>query len=155
MANDLNRCEFIGRLGKDPEVRYQPSGDPVTSFSIAVGWKTKDKEGAEWVNIVAFGKLAEICGEYLTKGKQVYIAGRWNTQKWQDKDTGQDRYSTRVIADQMQMLGGREDGAEGDPRQQRAARQRSESRQQNEYADQRGGAHESSGGNDFDSEIPF
>lgn len=111
MANDLNRCEFIGRLGRDVEIRYSPSGDAVANFSLAVGWKTKDKEGVEWVSIVAFGKLAEICGEYLSKGKQVYIAGRFNTQKYQDKETGQDRYSTRIIADQLQMLGGREDGA--------------------------------------------
>lgn len=110
MANDLNRCEFIGRLGRDPETRYTPSGDPVTSFSLAVGWKTKDKEGVEWVPIVAFGKLAEICGEHLRKGKQIYVAGRFNVQKYQDKETGQDRYATRIIADQMQMLGSRDDG---------------------------------------------
>lgn len=109
MANDLNRCEFIGRLGRDVDVRYAPSGDAVASFSLAVGWKTKDKEGVEWINIVAFGKLAEICAEYLSKGKQIYVAGRMNTQKYQDKETGQDRYSTRIIADQMQMLGGRDD----------------------------------------------
>jgi len=81
----------------------------VVSFSIAVGRKYKDKEETEWVNIVAFGKLAEICAEYLSKGKQIYIAGRMNTQKYQDKETGQDRYSTRIIADQMQMMGGRDD----------------------------------------------
>ena len=123
MANDLNRCEFIGRLGRDPESRYTPSGDQVVNFSLAVDWKTKDKEGVEWINVVAFGKLAQICADYLSKGKQVYIAGRYNTQKWQDKETGQDRYSTRIIADQMQMLGGRDSGEETSrpARQQRAA----------------------------------
>lgn len=109
MANDLNRCEFIGRLGRDPESRFTPDGMQIASFSIAVGRKYKDKEETEWVNIVAFGKLAEICAEYLSRGKQIYVAGRLNTQKYQDKETGQDRYSTRVIADQMQMLGGRDD----------------------------------------------
>lgn len=109
MASDLNRCEFIGRLGRDPESRFSPDGMQIVSFSIAVGRKYKDKEETEWVNIVTFGKLAEICAEYLSKGKQIYIAGRMNTQKYQDKETGQDRYSTRIIADQMQMLGGRDD----------------------------------------------
>ncbi len=143
MANDLGRCEFIGRLGRDVEMRYSASGDPVASFSIAVGWKTKDKEGTEWVSIVAFGKLAEICGEYLAKGKQVYIAGRFNTQKYQDRETGQDRYSTRIIADQLQMLGGREDdgGQKTQQRQQSAPQPRQQQRpaqtqnQQQNYGD--------------------
>lgn len=108
MANDLNRCEFIGRLGKDPDTRFAPDGGAICNFSLAVGWKTSGKEGTEWVRVVAFGKLGEICGEYLTKGKQVYVSGRMTTRKWTDKDSGQDRYSTEVVADQMQMLGGRE-----------------------------------------------
>lgn len=146
MANDLNRCEFIGRLGRDPETRYSASGDPVTSFSIAVGWKTKDKEGTEWVNVVAFGRLAEICGEYLAKGKQVYVAGRFNTQKYQDKETGQDRYSTRIIADQLQMLGGRDDDSgqrETPQRSQPAQRERAQQRQTSHAEDQ------------YDESIPF
>lgn len=123
MANDLNRCEFIGRLGRDPESRFSPDGMQIVSFSIAVGRKYKDKEETEWVNIVAFGKLAEICAEYLSRGKQIYVAGRLNTQKYQDKETGQDRYSTRVIADQLQMLGGRDDGGSADAKPQRHAQQ--------------------------------
>ncbi|WP_368647998.1 single-stranded DNA-binding protein [Castellaniella ginsengisoli] len=111
MANDLNRCEFIGRLGRDPETRYQASGDAITSFSLAVGWKTKDKEGTEWVRIVVFGKLAEICGEYLRKGKQIYVSGRMRTREY-DKD-GEKRYVTEIVADQMQMLGGRDGGESG------------------------------------------
>jgi len=111
MSNDLNRCEFIGRLGKDVELRYAASGDAIANFSIAVGWKTKDKEGAEWVRVTAFGKLAGICGEYLRKGSQVYIAGRMTTRKWQNKD-GVDQYTTEVVADQMQMLGGRSEQSE-------------------------------------------
>lgn len=106
MSNDLNRCEFIGRLGKPPEVRYSPSGDAFCNFSIAVGWKSKDKEGAEWVRATAFGKLAEICGQYLKKGSQVYIAGRMKTRKWQNKE-GLDQYTTEINVDQMQMLGGK------------------------------------------------
>ncbi len=109
MANDLNRCEFIGRLGKDPETRFMPNGDAVCNFSIAVGWKSKEKEGTEWVRVNAFKQLAEICGKYLTKGSQVYISGRMSTRKWRDKD-GSDRYSTEINADQMQMLGGKPDG---------------------------------------------
>ena len=108
MATDLNRCEFIGRLGKDPEVRYAPSGDAVCNFSIAVGYKTKEKETTEWVRIVAFGKLAGICADYLKKGSQVFIAGRMTTRKWVNKN-GVDQYTTEVVADQMQMLGGKSD----------------------------------------------
>lgn len=106
MSNDLNQCQFIGHLGRDPETRYTSSGSPVCSFSIACGWKSKDKEGTEWVNITAFGKLAEICEKYLAKGKQVFIQGRMTTDKY-EKD-GVTRYSTKIIADRMQMLGGGE-----------------------------------------------
>lgn len=108
MSNDLNRCEFIGRLGKDPEVRFTASGEAICNFSIAVGWKTKDKDGTEWVRVTSFGKLAGICGDYLKKGSQVFIAGRMTTRKWQNKD-GVDQYTTEVVADQMQMLGGKSD----------------------------------------------
>jgi single-strand DNA-binding protein len=105
MSNDLNRCEFIGRLGKDPDLRFAPSGGAVCNFSIAVGYKSKEKETTEWVRVTAFGKLAEICGEYLKKGSQVFVAGRMTTRKWQ-KD-GVDQYTTEIVADQMQMLGGK------------------------------------------------
>lgn len=113
MSNDLNLCQFIGRAGKNPEVRYLPNGDAVCNFSIAVGssWKDKSgerKESTEWVNVSAFGKLAEIVGEYVKKGKQVYIAGRMSTRKWQDKE-GVDRYTTEIRADTMQLLGGRDE----------------------------------------------
>ena len=105
MSNDLNQCNFIGRLGNAPESRFLPDGTAVTSISIAVGWKSKDKEGVEWVPVTAFGKLAEIIGQYLVKGSQVYISGRFKTDKY-EKD-GETRYSTKIIADKMQMLGGR------------------------------------------------
>ena len=104
MSNDLNRCEFIGRLGKPPELRYAPSGDAICNFSLACGWKSKEKEGTEWIRITAFGKLAEIAGQYLKKGSQVYISGRMTTRKWKNKE-GVDQYSTEINADQMQMLG--------------------------------------------------
>jgi len=111
MSNDLNRCDFIGRLGKDVEMRTMPSGGQVANFSLAVGEKYKNKQGeqvenTEWVNVSAFGKLAEIMGQYLQKGSQVYISGRMKTDKYQAKD-GTDRYSTKIIADKLQMLGGK------------------------------------------------
>lgn len=124
MSNDLNKCLFIGRLGADPDVRYLPSGKPVANFRIAVGssWKDKQtgekKEQTEWVSIVAFDKLGEICGEYLRKGSQVFIEGAMRTRKWTDKE-GKDRYSTEIIASQMQMLGGKPQG-ERVPRQESA-----------------------------------
>ena len=103
MANDLNRCDFTGRLGKDPEMRTMPNGDQVANFSIACGWKSKQKEGTEWVNIVSFGKLAEIIGQYLKKGSKIYISGGMRTRKWQDH-SGADRYSTEIVAKDMIML---------------------------------------------------
>jgi single-strand DNA-binding protein len=106
MANDHNRCEFIGRLGKDPESRFTADGNAICNFSIAVGYKTATKETTEWVRITTFGKLAGICADYLKKGSQVFVAGRMTTRKWVNKD-GLDQYTTEVVADQMQMLGGR------------------------------------------------
>lgn len=103
----LNLCQFIGNLGRDPETRYTPSGEAVCNFSVGVGWKTKEKSGTEWVRCSAFGKLAEICAEYLTKGKQVYIAGSMSTREWTDKD-GVKKYTTEIRLNQMQMLGSKE-----------------------------------------------
>ena len=108
MANDLNQCQFIGRLGADPETRYTSSGDPVCSLRIAVGWKGKDREGTEWIPCTAFGKLAEICGQYLKKGSQVFVQGRFKTEEY-EKD-GAKRYSTKIVLDTMQMLGSRPQG---------------------------------------------
>ena len=116
MANDLNQCQFIGRLGKDPETRYTASGDAVANFSIACSESWKDKtsgqkvEKTEWVNCVAFKKLAEIIGEYLKKGSQVYVSGKMQTRKWQDK-SGNDRWSTEVVVKDMQMIGSRDSSA--------------------------------------------
>ena len=118
MSNDLNQCQFIGRLGSDPESRYTPSGDCVTTFGIAVGsqWKNKDgekQEATEWVNIVAWRKLGEICAQYLKKGSQVFISGKIKTEKYQDKE-GITKYSTKIIAENMQMLGSKRDGDQGE-----------------------------------------
>lgn len=117
MANDLNRWQGIGRLGKDVDIRYTADGKAIASFSIACGESWKDKqtgakqERTEWVNVAAFGKLAEIMGKYLSKGSQVFIEGRLKTDKW-DKD-GQTHYSTKVIADSVQMLGGGQNVQQG------------------------------------------
>jgi single-strand DNA-binding protein len=110
----INKAIIVGRLGRDPEVRYTPSGVAVANFSVATSeeWKDKDsgekKERTEWHRIVAFGKLGEICGEYLAKGKQVYIEGRIQTRDWEDQN-GVKRYTTEIVASQMQMLGTKDD----------------------------------------------
>lgn len=120
----VNKVILIGNLGADPETRYMPSGDAVTNIRLATTDRWKDKasgemkEATEWHRIAFFGRLAEIAGEYLKKGSPVYVEGRIRTRKWQDKD-GQDRYSTEIVADAMQLLGGRS-GA-GEPRPERDA----------------------------------
>lgn len=106
MSNDLNQCNFIGRLGKDVDLRYTPSGDPIAKFSIAVGWKSKDKEGCEWVNVTAFGKLGEICGKHLSKGSKVFVSGSLKNGKYTDKD-GNERYTTEIRCGQLQFLDGK------------------------------------------------
>lgn len=140
MSNDVNQCNFIGRLGKDPETRYAANGDAICNFSIACGWKSKEKEGTEWVPVTAFGKLAEICGQYLKKGSQVFISGRFTTRSWDDKD-GNKRYMTEIRADQMQMLGGKSSGDE-------PAREHAKAKQD-------GFAPQTSGFGGMDDDIPF
>jgi single-strand DNA-binding protein len=110
----VNKVILIGNLGADPETRYLPSGDAVTNIRIATTDTWKDKSGekqehTEWHRVAFFGKTAEIAGEYLKKGSPVYIEGRIRTRKWQDKE-GQERYSTEIVADRMQLLGGRSAG---------------------------------------------
>ena len=112
MARGVNKAILIGNLGADPDTRYMPSGSAVTNCRIATteAWKDREtgdqQERTEWHNIVFFGRLAEIAGEYLRKGSQVYIEGRLRTRKWQERE-GNDRWTTEINADQMQMLGGR------------------------------------------------
>lgn len=144
----VNKVIIVGNLGADPETRYLPSGDAVTSISVATTDKWKDKqtgearEQTEWHRISFFGKLAEIAGQYLAKGSQVYVEGSLRTKKYTDKD-GIERYATGIKADTMQMLGSRQDGA---PAQRQAAPQR----QQRPAA-----APASSGFDDMDDDIPF
>lgn len=102
MSNDLNYCSFIGRVGKDIELKYLTNGDPTANFSIACGWKAKEKEGTEWVSVSTYGKLAELVHEYTGKGSLVYVSGRMRTDKYQ-KD-GVEKYSTKIIADKVQFL---------------------------------------------------
>src|SRR3990167_4511006 len=119
MARGVNKVILIGNLGKDPEVRYTPSGLAVANVTIATSEAWKDKqsgemqERTEWHRVVFYQRLAEIVGEYLKKGSKVYIEGRLRTSKWQDKTSGQDRYTTEVIADNMQMLDSKASGNNG------------------------------------------
>ncbi len=112
MARGLNKVMLIGNLGADPEVRYTTAGSAIANLRLATAesWRDKEtgdqQERTEWHRVVFFGRLAEIAGEYLKKGSQIYIEGRLQTRKWQDRD-GNDRYSTEIVANEMQMLGGR------------------------------------------------
>jgi single-strand DNA-binding protein len=159
MARGINKVILIGNLGADPEVRFTGSGSAAANIRIATTdtWKDKttgeQKEQTEWHNVVFFGRLAEIVGEYLKKGSQVYVEGRLRTRKWQDKE-GQDRYTTEIVADEMQMLGSRGGTGAGSadsprPPMTSAAPARA-------AASRSGGA--TSSGNaveDFDDDIPF
>ncbi len=119
----VNKVILIGNLGKDPETRYLPSGDAVTNISIATSEKWKDKSGeqqehTEWHRISFFGKVAEVVGEYCHKGDPIYVEGRIRTRKWQDKESGQDKYSTEIVADRMQLLGNKRDSDTREPERQ-------------------------------------
>jgi single-strand DNA-binding protein len=143
MSRGINKVIIVGNLGNDPETRYMPSGSAVTNLSVATNesWKDKQtgeqKDRTEWHKVAMFGRLAEIAAEYLRKGSQVYIEGKLRTRKWQDKD-GQDRYTTEIVADEMQMLGGR--GGGGAP-------------PMNDSSDRSPPPRAS--GDDFDDDIPF
>ncbi|MFH1977522.1 MAG: single-stranded DNA-binding protein [Pseudomonadota bacterium] len=117
----LNKAIIIGRLGRDPEIRYTPGGVAVANFSVATSeeWKDKEsnekKERTEWHRIVAFGRLGEICGEYLSKGKQIYVEGRIQTRSWEDKD-GNKKYTTEIVASDVQFLDKKDSGSGDYPR---------------------------------------
>ncbi len=132
----VNKVILVGNLGRDPEVRYSPDGVAICNISLATTSQWKDRnsgekrEETEWHRVVFYNRLAEIAGEYLRKGRPVYVEGRIKTRKFQDKETGADRYSTEIVAEQMQMLGGRDGGdssgdfgGESSPRAQRPAQQ--------------------------------
>ena len=153
MARGVNKAIIVGHLGRDPEMRYTAGGDAVANFSVATTESWKDKqtgentERTEWHRVVMFRRLAEIAGEYLKKGSQVYIEGRLQTRKWQDQN-GQDRYSTEIVANEMQMLGGRGGGAPDSGSYDQSPRE----------AAPRKPAPEPGGGmptSDFDDDIPF
>ncbi len=118
MARGVNKVIIVGNLGQDPETRYMPSGAAVANFTVATNESWKDKQTGEqrdrteWHRVAMFNRLAEIAAEYLRKGSQVYIEGKLRTRKWQGQD-GNDRYTTEIIADEMQMLGGRGGGGGG------------------------------------------
>jgi single-strand DNA-binding protein len=152
MARGINKVILVGNVGGDPETRYMPSGSAVTNLTIATNesWKDKQtgekKERTEWHRVAMFNRLAEIAAEYLRKGSQVYIEGKLRTRKWQDKD-GHDRYTTEIIADEMQMLGGRSGGDFGGGNQ---------GGPKNQGSSQGGGnAPPPQGPDDFDDDIPF
>jgi single-strand DNA-binding protein len=161
MARGINKVILIGNLGADPETRSMPSGMTVANIRIATSesWKDKQsgeqKERTEWHNVAMFGRLGEIAGEYLRKGSQVYIEGSLRTRKWQDKE-GRDRYTTEVIADEMQMLGGRggSGGGGGGPGGSTGSTGNYESRERAPAAE-----HASAGAGasseEFDDDIPF
>jgi single-strand DNA-binding protein len=126
MAKSLNKVMLIGNLGKDPEVKYTPSGVPVAKFSLATNERYKDKGGewqdrTEWHNIVAWQRLAEIVGEYVKKGSKIYIEGRIQTSSWEDKQSGEKKYRTEIVANDLVLLSGRSD-AGGEQHEGRSSR---------------------------------
>ncbi len=157
MARGINKVILVGNVGGDPETRYMPSGSAVTNITIATNesWKDKQtgeqKERTEWHRVAMFNRLAEIAAEYLRKGSQVYIEGKLRTRKWQDK-SGNDRYTTEIIADEMQMLGGRGGGGGGNF---------GGGSQGDSQGGSQGGSQDSGnappqpGPDDFDDDIPF
>ncbi len=153
----VNKVILIGNLGRDPETRYMPDGGAITNISVATTDKWKDKAGemqekTEWHRVAFFGKLAEIAGEYLKKGSQVYVEGRLQTRKWQDKE-GQDKYTTEVVANVMQMLGSRQGQGGGD---REAGGERAERPQGAQGAAAKPAAKAGGGKfDDFEDDIPF
>lgn len=156
MARGINKAIIVGHLGKDPDVRYTPNGGAVTNVTIATTEQWKDKqsgeqqEKTEWHRVVFFGRLGEIAGEYLKKGSQVYVEGRLQTRKWQGND-GQDRYTTEIVANEMQMLGSKPGGGST------GAYNKADNQQQPADSAQHAPAVAMSSGPDdgFDDDIPF
>lgn len=160
----VNKVILVGNLGRDPEVRYNPDGAAMCNVSIATTSQWKDKatgekrEETEWHRVVFYNRLAEIAGEYLKKGRSVYVEGRLKTRKWQDKDTGADRYSTDIVADQMQMLGGREgEGSMGGGGDYNSAPQQQQQRSQRPTQQRPAAPQAAPAANlaDMDDDIPF
>jgi single-strand DNA-binding protein len=153
MARGINKVTLIGNLGNDPEVRYGKNGNAIANISLATAesWRDKDsgeqQERTEWHRVVFFGRLAEIVSEYLHKGSQVYVEGRLQTNKWQDKE-GNDRYTTQIVANEMQMLGGR--GGSTNNQEPAVEKSTDASSEQNKQS-----SPNQSSTDDFDEDIPF
>ena len=151
----VNKVILVGNLGRDPETRYNPEGGAITNISVATTDTWKDKasgekqERTEWHRVVFFSRLAEIAGEYLKKGSQVYVEGRLQTRKWQDKD-GQDKYTTEIVANVMQMLGSRQGGGDRDTSGGGARTERAPQAAEAKPAKAGGGKFD-----DFEDDIPF
>lgn len=144
----VNKVTIIGNLGKDPELKFMPNGDAVCNFSVATTDTWKDKDGAkqertEWHNIVMYRKVAEIAGEYLKQGSSVYLEGRLQTRKWQTKE-GQDRYTTEIVADSMQMLGKKSDSEQGNGNE-----------SQQKHSEQKSNGYQKQPINEIDDDVPF
>lgn len=164
MARGVNKVILIGNLGRDPEIRYMPNGGAVANLAIATSESWKDKntgeqqEKTEWHRVVLFRRLAEIAGEYLKKGSKVYIEGKLQTKKWQDNN-GQDRYTTEILGNELQMLDSRGAGggapAGGGYQQQAPSNNNSNSNQGGGYDSGGGGTQEPVPAGDFDDDIPF
>lgn len=147
-SRGVNKVILVGNLGNDPEVRYMPNGNAVANLTVATSESWKDQQGqaqerTEWHRITMYRKLAEIAGEYLKKGSQVYLEGKLQTRKWQDQQ-GNDRYTTEVVCDQMQMLGGKQSGNGQQSPQQAPQQNRQQAQQKQAEPDF-----------DFDDPIPF
>jgi single-strand DNA-binding protein len=156
MAKSVNKVILVGNLGKDPEVKYTPSGVPVAKFSLATNERYKDKGGewqdrTEWHNIVAWQRLAEIIGEYVKKGSKIYIEGRLQTSSWEDKQSGEKKYRTEIVASDLVLLGGRGEGSGGGDFEGRSSSRGGSS---NSF-DQRPSHSEEQGAEITDEDIPF
>lgn len=169
MARGINKVILVGNLGQDPETRYMPSGGAVTNITVATSetWKDKNtgqqQERTEWHRVVFFNRLAEIAGEYLKKGSKVYVEGSLRTRKWQGQD-GQDRYTTEIVAGEMQMLDsrggagggmGQQDYNQAPPRQQQSAPPQQNPSHQNQSQGNPSQQAPAGGFDDFDDDIPF
>ena len=154
MARGVNKVILVGNLGKDPEVRYMPSGGAVANLTLATSdtWKDKstgeNQERTEWHRVVMFGRLGEIAGEYLRKGSKIYVEGRLQTRKWADQN-GQDRYTTEIVANEMQMLDSRGSGGGGD------FKPASSKTSDNNSSNQQPATASAGGFDEFDDDIPF
>ena len=161
MARGINKVILIGNLGNDPEQRSMPNGNAVTNITVATSESWKDKqtgqqqERTEWHRVVFFNRLAEIAGQYLTKGSKVYIEGALRTRKWQDKESGQDRYSTEIVANEMQMLDSKGQGQQPSPYPDQGGNSNQGQQPQQQAAAAQPQQAPAGNFNDFDDDIPF